>query len=112
MIDGDPKEFVEGLHYGDERWYYFRGRKYFIQGYCEDGDAILEIYSFDPDEIVQFHWVAKTKERRFPVERFEQTKIFDGMTFWEAQEEIVWLDTYLDDGWPILEEWKKKNKES
>lgn len=32
MINGDVKEFIDGLYYGDERFFTFKGCKYFLQG--------------------------------------------------------------------------------
>ena len=47
MIDGDPKDFIDGLHYGDERWFVFRGTRYFIQGTGsrKDNDMMLELWA-------------------------------------------------------------------
>ena len=36
MINGDPKEFLEGLFYGGEWFYYFRGHTYYIQSYYDE----------------------------------------------------------------------------
>lgn len=35
MINGDVKEFIDGLYYGDERFFIYDDNKYFVQGYCE-----------------------------------------------------------------------------
>ena len=32
MLNGDVNEFVDGLYYGDERVFLYKGQKYFIQG--------------------------------------------------------------------------------
>ncbi len=36
MINGDANEFVNGVYYGDERFFLYDGKKCFIQGYFEN----------------------------------------------------------------------------
>ncbi len=91
MIDGNPNEFIDGLHYGDERFFLFRGRKYFIQGYSEKGRRILEMFTIDSDVDV-IKWEAFSLNKHYPVEAFEKAKIFDGKSFWEVENEIQWVD--------------------
>ena len=90
MINGNSREFINGLYYGDERFFLYNGEKYFIQGYCEDNKYILEIYVIENEEN-DFHWKS-TSQSNYPVEEFEKTKIFNGKTFWEAEKEIEWVD--------------------
>ena len=37
MINGDVNEFIDGLYYGDERFFIFDGSKYLLQGCLEAG---------------------------------------------------------------------------
>ena len=55
MINGDVNEFIDGLHYGDERFFLYDGNKYFLQGYCVDGKPMLELYVIENPE-VDFEW--------------------------------------------------------
>ena len=55
MINGDVNEFVDGLHYGDERFFLYDGNKYFLQGYCVDGKPMLELYVIE-NPAVDFEW--------------------------------------------------------
>ena len=48
MINGNAKEFIAGLYYGDERFFTYKGKKYFIQGYYENNMPLLEIYVIKP----------------------------------------------------------------
>ena len=95
MINGDdPKDFIDGLYYGDERWFVFRGTKYFIQGIStKEGDnKRLQVWAWEEDHraehLVEFY----AKDGKYPVKEFENAKIFDGKSFWEVENEIQWMD--------------------
>lgn len=67
MISGDPKEFIEGLHYGDEHYFVFDGRKYFIHGYStEDRKLALDIFGMDPDNF-DYLWTVVSDNENYPV---------------------------------------------
>ncbi len=91
MINGDPKEFIEGLYYGDERFYYYEGCKYFIQGYFTEGKPMLEIYGIEPSDNT-FEWRAVSDNKTYPVPQFENAAIFHGKTFWQVEQNIEWSD--------------------
>lgn len=91
MINGDAKDFIEGLHYGDERFFVHNEKKYFIQGYFENEKPMLELYVFEPSDS-DFEWRAFSNDKNYPVAEFEQAKIFDGKSFWEIEKEIEWVD--------------------
>ena len=90
MINGNSQEFIDGLYYGDERFFVYCKKKYFIQGYCENEDYVLEIYIIEPSDN-KFHWKA-ISDTDYPIEQFEMLKIFNGKTFWEVESEIEWVD--------------------
>lgn len=94
MINGDPNEFIEGLYYGDERFYVYKGVKYFLQGYTENDQHVLELYAIEVhSEDDEFHWsLCSGKHDPYPVKGFEEAKIFDGKSFWEVEDEIEWVD--------------------
>ena len=94
MINGDAREFIDGLHYGDERFFLYNGKKYFIQGYYDSSTnekPMLEVYVLEPDDN-DFEWRAFSKDNNYPVAEFESAKILDGKTFWEVEKEIEWVD--------------------
>ena len=48
MINGNVNEFVNGLYYGDERVFLYRGQKFFIQGLTYDGCNHLLLDRWEP----------------------------------------------------------------
>ena len=92
MKNVDVNEFIDGLHYGDERFFRYDGNKYFLQGYCVDGKPMLELYIIENPEM-DFEWHMTSYNGEYPVEEFENTKIFNGKFFWEIEKEIEWDDS-------------------
>ena len=95
MINGDANEFIDGLYYGDERFFLYKGCKYFIEGYTDEkGLSMLNLYIMeDPDDPNNdFKWSALADGDHFPVEKFEKAPIFNGKTFWEVEKDIEWVD--------------------
>ncbi len=91
MINGNANEFVDGLYYGDERFFLYNGNKYFLQGYMVNGKPMLELYVIgNPD--IEFEWRATSNNNNYPVTEFENAKIFGGKSFWEIEKTIEWLD--------------------
>lgn len=92
MINGDVNEFVDHIHYGDELVFLYQGKKYFLQGFCVD-DGICRLYldRWEPPA-TDYIWVGTGDSRGFPVEEFLNQKLWDGKTFWEAEQEIEWVD--------------------
>lgn len=97
MKNGDVSEFVDGLYYGDERWFRYNGVKYFIQGWVENGQFSLMLDQMEPDPgYIGYAW-SQTKpvaQRQEVVDAFLTDKIFDGKTFWEVEKEIIWVDEW------------------
>ena len=91
MINGNAREFIDGLYYGDERFFIFDGNKYFLQGYYVDGKPMLEMYVVE-NPAVDFAWRMVSNNSEYPVEEFENAKIFNGKSFWEIEKEIEWID--------------------
>lgn len=91
MINGDVNEFIDGLHYGDERFFLYDGNKYFLQGYRVDNKPMLELYVIE-NPAVDFEWRTISHDSQYPVEKFENAKIFNGKSFWEVEKEIEWVD--------------------
>jgi len=91
MINGNANEFIDGLYYGDERFFIYNGNKYFIQGYYVDNKPMLEIYVIENPEIA-FEWRKISDNNEYPVRDFENAKIFNGKSFWEVETTIEWVD--------------------
>lgn len=91
MINGNAKEFIAGLYYGDERFFIYKGKKYFIQGYYESEKPILEIYVIEPLSD-HFKWRIFSDDMNYPVAKFENARIFNNKSFWEIENDIEWVD--------------------
>ena len=91
MVNGDPREFIDGLYYGDERFFYYDNCKYFIQGYYVDGKPMLEMYVLEPSD-ANFEWRCVSENESYPVPEFENAAIFNGKTFWQVEQGIEWVD--------------------
>ena len=44
MIDGNVNEFVDHIQYGDELWFIYDNKKYFLEGLPENGIYKLFLY--------------------------------------------------------------------
>ena len=91
MINGNVQAFIEGLYYGDERFFLYNGMKYFIQGYYENEKPILVLYVLEPADN-DFKWQAISDNNDYPVAEFENAKIWGGKSFWEAEKDMTWVD--------------------
>lgn len=92
MIDGNPRDFIDTAYTGQDIVYLYHGIKYWFQGYTlEGGICHMEVYQYQPpkeDEI----WSHDDMSMEKCLEAFLQAPIFCGKTFWEAEQEITWVD--------------------
>ncbi len=95
MIDGNPTEFIDKLSYEDH-YVIFQGKKFFLNG-CqakkdEKGNVIsvtLEVYDLANNRTI----FTVTKKSVFEcIKAFEEARIWDNKSFWEAESEIEWID--------------------
>ncbi len=91
MINGNANEFIDGLYYGDERFFIYNQKKYFIEGWTENDKLMLILYIIE-DPQNKFEWSAVSNNNNYPVDKFETADIFDGKTFWEVEKDIEWVD--------------------
>ena len=91
MINGNVNEFVNGLYYGDERVFLYRGQKFFIQGLTFDGCNHLLLDRWEPPADDYF-WERESPRGSYAVEEFLSAPIWDGKTFWQAEQEMEWVD--------------------
>ena len=104
MIDGDVNEFVDGLYYGDEMYFIFRGRKYFIQGWVEGSlhylvlDYDYETEPFDPKKSegnkYKYIWEYSSTDSNECVQAFLNAPLWDGKKFYDVESEITWADPW------------------
>ena len=71
MKNGDVREFVDHIHYGDELWFLYDGKKYFLEGWTNNGNLDLCLYEM-ADNGEQHTWKGNTTH--YPVEAFLEAK--------------------------------------
>ena len=87
MINGSAKEFIEGLHCGDERFFFYNNKKYFIEGWNENEKLMLILYVVEnPND--NFEWQAVSKDKNYTVAEFENAKILGDKSFWEVEKDM------------------------
>ncbi len=89
MINGKAQDFVNHIYYGDELWFEYNHKKYFLEGWSDNDTLDLVLFEM-VEHGKEFRWKGDTKH--YPVESFLSASIFDGKTFWEVEKNIVWLD--------------------
>ena len=82
-------DFVDRVYYGDELAFVYKGVRHLLQGTYIDGYQKLYIFPFDDGGI---DWEIKTIGDAFDSAGFQKAPIFDGRTFWEALDDIEWID--------------------
>ncbi len=92
MINGDVLKFVDHIHYGDELWFLYNNKKYFLEGWSTEGILELVLYEME-DDGKDYRWIGD--KNHFPVEEFLEDPVFDGKTFWEAEKDITWVDNFV-----------------
>lgn len=92
MINGNPGEFVDRIYSCQDTIYIFHGVKYWFQGYTkENGLVHMEIFQYQP---VQENclWMHDGETIEECQRAFLEAKLFDGKSFWEAEQDIEWTD--------------------
>lgn len=91
MINGDFDDFIDTLSMGEEITFIYEKQKFFIEGWCEDGQHLLALARWDPPAD-DFVWKASTSLPKYPVQDFINAKIFDGKSFLEIADEVRIID--------------------
>ena len=97
MINGNLGAFIDALFTGQDLEVLFRGRHYFIHGHYENiGEANqfahLEMFDYDHMKGYDDHvWSNDGPHLSYLASEFLQARIWDGMTFDEAEREIEWI---------------------
>ena len=91
MINGNVNEFAENLYYGTENIFVFDKRKYMIQGWWKDGKYTLDMRLWEPP-VEGYDWQYTADTPAECVEKFYGERLFNGKTFWEAEQEMEWVD--------------------
>ncbi len=86
------KDFIEKAYYGDEVEFEFNGTTYFMQGYNEEEKYILTIDYWQKDDGTEpthdylLNLICNSQLER--MQCFEKSKIFNGKTIYEVEQEI------------------------
>ena len=96
MKNGNVYEFVVRTFDGQELWFMYCGKKYFLKGWRTVGRSDLYLYEMWENGET-YH--GKGTLERYPVDDFLKAKIWDGKPFGEAQQEMKWVDglEWMDD---------------
>lgn len=89
MINGKAHEFVDHIYHGDELWFFYAGKKFFLEGWSENEILELCLYKMC-DNGKEYTW--KGTKTNYPVKAFLNAQIWNGKTFWEAEQDITWVD--------------------
>lgn len=92
MINGNPTEFVDRLYSCQDTIFIFKGIKYWFQGYMPlEGCVHMEIFPYQPSsEVCLWEYDGRTIEEC--VNAFLMAPIFAEKTFWNAEQEIEWVE--------------------
>lgn len=92
MIGGSPYEFADRIYTCQDTVYLYKGIKYWFQGYMIGDKAVhMEVTQYQPSS-EKYIWEYDGKTIEECQEAFLHAPIFDGKTFWEAEQEITWVD--------------------
>ena len=92
MKNGDVREFVNHIHYGDELWFLYEGKKYFLEGWTNNSSLDLCLYEM-ADNGEMYIWKGNTTH--YPVDAFLEAKIWNGKTFWDVEKQKTGVRTSL-----------------
>lgn len=96
MINGNVQAFLDKLALGMELEVSFRGKQYLIQGWdWSESDPTagphIEMFELGENANPDFEFRYDGASRGECTEAFLAAKIWDGMTFDEAEPEIEWI---------------------
>lgn len=89
MKNGNVYDFVDHLYFGDELWFFYHGRKYFLEGWMQGKRFDLHLYEM-AEHGKKYIWMGD--ESGYPVDQFLQATIWDGKNFWHAEKDMEWVD--------------------
>lgn len=91
MINGNLNDFIEKATYGDEIIFTYKEKKYFIQGYKENGKCTLYLSQWEPP-IDWYIWTGEGGDKQYPVIEFLTAPIWSGKSFMDIESEVEWVD--------------------
>ncbi len=95
MIDGNANDFIDKLTYEDH-YVMYDGEKFFVNGCQVTTDnqgnivsVVLEVYNLNNNTTI----FSATKQTISDcIAEFEEAKIWNDKSFWEAEKDMAWVD--------------------
>lgn len=92
MINGNPREFADRIYSCQDTIFIYKGVKYWFQGYMSSEQSVhMEIFQYQPPSEECF-WQYDGENIEECHRAFLEAPVFDGRTFWEAEQELEWVD--------------------
>ena len=94
MKNGNITDFLDHLYLGEEIVFEYEDKKYFIQGWwAEDKSGATMVLDFVENlEFQQYFWKNNSSTMKACAEKFLATPLWDGKTFLQLQEKVIWSD--------------------
>ena len=81
---------------GEELIYTYNGKKYFSQGYIlENGLYRFELQQWEPEG--KMLWYVEGLDHQSSLDKFLEQPLFDGKRFWDAEQEMEWVSSFILD---------------
>ena len=92
MINGNPNEFIDRIYTCQDTVFIYKGVKYWFQGYTTDDSIVhMEVFQIAPEKDA-YIWEYNGNSISEGQDLFQSAPIFDGKIFWDAEQEIEWVD--------------------
>ena len=92
MIGGNPNDFLDRIYSCQDTIYIYNGIKYWFQGYMPDSNTVhMEVIQYQPanNKEIWSHDAATIEQCK---QAFIAAPLFNGKTFWDAEQDIEWVD--------------------
>ena len=88
MIGNTLNDFICDMYSNPEKEICYQNKKYMITGFVDEIGELytLEVYTIEENSKTLFSYSSKLRNEC--VKKFEQAKIFDGKTIYEAEKDI------------------------
>lgn len=92
MIGGNPHDFLDRIYSCQDTIYIYDNIKYWFQGYMPNSNSVhMEIIQYQPASEHNV-WSYDASSISDCQQAFVHAPLFNGKTFWEAEQDIQWVD--------------------
>ena len=92
MKNGEIKDFMDQLYYGEELVFEYDGTKYFLQGWTENDLCTMVLDIVSQKEFQNYLWKHEAKTMKECAEEFLKTPLWNGKVFPQIQKDVLWSD--------------------